>query len=955
MLLQLTLLGAVALPAPVEAQVRDRRVDWHTVRTEHFEVHYPEPLGVVARRAAATAEEAHRRLSTILAHDVDRRVQVVLTDDSDSANGSATSLPYNQMALFASAPEDLSPLGDYDDWLSVLVTHEHTHVLHLDTIAGAPAIVNAILGKVYAPNLIQPRWFIEGLATHEESRETAGGRLRSTMFEMYIRMDALEDRLLRLDQLSSSVDRWPRGNTWYLYGSRFVDWIAREHGREVLTAMSHEYGRRLVPYGVNRTAQRTTGHTFIELYGEWIAHLRAHHGAVRDAVIEAGRVEGERITFHGEIARSPRWLDDETLVYYVADGENDVQLRLLAPDGSAPRELHRVLGNSYPAPAEGGAVVYFDALDAHREIYFYFDLFRHDRRSGETERLTHGLRARAPDVAPDGRRVAFTVNGAATRHLMIADVEDVEATKRVLLRSRRFEQVYTPRWSPDGRWIAVSRWTEGGYRDIALVDPETGDVRPITHDRALDTGPAWSRDGRFLFFSSDRTGIANLYAHELASGRTWQVTNVVGGAYSPDVSPSGEELVYLGYTSHGFDLWRLPLDPARWRPATPYVDDRPPPSDPGELTLESERYRPWRTLYPRAYMLDLQEDAFGRQLGLTVESNDVANHHIYSARLGVSLAEGYVNGDLAWVFQRLPAPITLRGFRRVSPRGGLQVGGEDRRWIEDAIGGSVGIGYGFPRMLHAESISASYSLTWLRKAEPFGGELDPNTPPPVLPETGRVASLSLGWGYSDVRRHFYDMFPSEGRSLNLSLSLAHPSIGSQFEAVTFRWSWERYVEAPWAQHHVFALRYGGGLSGGDFGRRGLFSVGGFPSVNIIDAFMDELTLGGVALRGYPPFVRSGLRFHLAQLEYRFPLGRLMRGVQTLPVYLNRAYALVFVDAGDAFRGPFDPRETLVGAGGELFLDFTVGYIVGFTLRVGFGYGFMEGGGPQGYAHLGVPF
>ena len=83
MLLQLTLLGAVALPAPVEAQVRDRRVDWHTVRTEHFEVHYPEPLGVVARRAAATAEEAHRRLSTILAHDVDRRVQVVLTDDSE--------------------------------------------------------------------------------------------------------------------------------------------------------------------------------------------------------------------------------------------------------------------------------------------------------------------------------------------------------------------------------------------------------------------------------------------------------------------------------------------------------------------------------------------------------------------------------------------------------------------------------------------------------------------------------------------------------------------------------------------------------------------------------------------------------------------------------------------------------------------------------------------------------
>ena len=379
-----------------KGQVSDRRVRWLTLQTEHFDISYPEPTGAVARRAAFIAERAHQRLSEVLGHDPEGRTQIVLNDQTDSANGSATSLPYNQMELFVTAPEDLTPLGDYDDWLSVLITHEHTHVLHLDTIHGWPALVNAVLGKVYAPNLIQPRWFIEGLATHMESAETAGGRIRSTMFEMYMRMDVLEDRVLRIDQLSSSVDRWPRGTSWYLYGGRFVDWIAREYGREALTAMSHEYGRRLIPYGVNRTARRVTGRTFIELYDDWQRDMRERYGALRERIVSEGRVEGERLTFHAEIARAPRFIDDDTLVYYVNDGQNDTQLRLVSLDGSNPRQLTRVVGESYADVTNGGRTIVYDSLDGHRDIYFLYDLFSLDRG----ERGDHAPHPRPPRPGP---------------------------------------------------------------------------------------------------------------------------------------------------------------------------------------------------------------------------------------------------------------------------------------------------------------------------------------------------------------------------------------------------------------------------------------------------------------------------------------------------------------------------------------------------------------------------
>ncbi len=943
-----------ALAGPASAQVRDRRLRWRTIETEHFAVHYPQPLGMLARRVADVAERAHARLVTVFDHAPRERVEMVLTDDTDSANGSATPLPFANIRLFASAPSDLTPLGDYDDWFTVLVTHEDTHIVHLDTIGGIPALINAVLGKSYAPNLIQPRWFIEGLATHVESAETSGGRIRSTMFEMYMRMATLEDRLLTLDQLSSSVDAWPRGTAWYLYGGRFVDFIARRYGRDALTQISHAYGRQLVPYGVNRVAQRVTGKTFVELYAEWQDDLREKHGRVRDEVVATGRVEGERITFHGELARSPRFVDEETLVYYVADGHNDPALRLIDRSGHDPRQLTRVVGEAYAAPAGRGRMIY-DSLDAHRDIYFMNDLFMID--GGERTRLTEGLRAQHPDLAPDGRRLVFTSNSAGTTHLMMADLQDVQASARVLLRSRRYEQVFTPRWSPDGTTIAISRWRAPGYRDVVLVDAQSGDVRAVTDDRALDTGPAWSPDGRTLYFSSDRTGIANLFAYDLETGATHQVTNSLSGAYAPTVNPNGRELVYLGYTSFGFDLFRLPLDRSTWRDAPLYENNRPAAVEPGESALLSSRYRPARTVYPRSYLLDFQPDSFGTQLGVTIAGTDLAEHHRYAARVGVSLAEGYVNADASWVFQRTPAPVTLHAFRRVALRGGLQVAGEERNWVEDAIGADVGLNYSIPRMLHAESISANYSVVNLRQGEPFGGTLDPNTPPPVLPTTGRLASLRVGWGYSNVRQHFYDMFPSEGRNFGASISLSHPVLGSAFRAASLSWSWTRHVEAPWRQHHVFSLRYGGGISGGDLGHRGVFALGGFGDASLFDQLRNQSSLGGTALRGYDPFSRAGTQFQLVQLEYRFPLFRIMRGIQTLPVYLNRTYALVFVDVGDAYRGRFDPTTLRVGAGAEIFLDFTLGFILPFTMRIGFAYGFMdeEAGGAQFYAHLGVPF
>ena len=64
---------------------------------------------------------------------------------------------------------------------------------------------------------------------------------------------------------------------------------------------------------------------------------------------------------------------------------------------------------------------------------------------------------------------------------------------------------------PDGNSVAVSRTDAGGNEDIWLIDFDRTVMKRLTFDAGHDFTPAWSPDGRQVAFSSDRTGVAQIY------------------------------------------------------------------------------------------------------------------------------------------------------------------------------------------------------------------------------------------------------------------------------------------------------------------------------------------------------------------------------------------------------------------------------------------------------------
>jgi hypothetical protein len=924
------------------ARAYDGALDWRTVESAHFVVHYYEPNEDIARRVAVVAERAHRVLAPALRHEPDAKTQIVITDDTDGANGFAAVLPFNHIGLYATAPDALSVLNDHDDWLYGLVAHEYAHILHLDTIHGIPRIYNLLLGKTWAPNNVQPRWFIEGLATYEESERSSSGRTRSSIFDMYLRVPVLEGKTLDLDAVSSGPLFWPHGNAVYLYGSFFLKYIADRYGDDTLAKVSHEYGTQPVPYGLNRAIGRAVGRDFVTLYGDWLTYLRHRYALQRAAVEARGVIAGRQLTATGETNLYPRYTPDgREIVWYGSDGHSAGTYQIM-PRGTgyaAHRELVRFDGGGKIAllPDGSGAVV--ERAITYRTYYSYSDLYRVGWDGG-SERLTRGARAANPDVSPDGRWLACTVNGRSRQRLAILPASGGDAAPEVVWEGERWDQAYDPAWSPDGTRLVFAAWTQGGRTDLYLYERASKTVRRLTEDRAIDATPRFAPDGRHVFFSSDRSGIYNVYALDVDTGALAQVTNVLGGAFSPDISPDGSSLVYVGFTTAGYELYELPLDEAKFLPAEPYVDDRPEAvhiADDEVPVSKPRDYRIAETLAPHAYTIASTLDSFGSAVTVTTSGSDVVGLLGWYLSVTYGLERGDVSFGAAAYWNRWWPSLGLAVGRGAFRAGGLYVDGRNTAY--HAEGWSMAASVGLPVVREPEvssDLSLSYDLAWLRDLD-APPPPDPSAAVTVLPRTGVDAGLTLRWSLSDARGFAFTLGPIEGRGVGLSLRMAHPALGSAGRVIDLGYDWEQFVGLPLG--HVAAFRLQGGLSSAG----GRFYLGGVPSQDIVRAIINSTRQGYGWMHGYPAGAFGGDQYHLLNFEYRVPIQILERGVDLLPFYFRRVHFAGLVDVGNAFSGPFRPGDLKVAVGAALRLDMTFGFFVPGTFDLGYARGLNRGG------------
>ncbi len=969
----ITLLALIASALAASATIAHAQaphLPHRTLTTEHFRVHYETGLEPLARRAAASAERAYARLAAELVAPRGP-IDLVVSDNVDYANGSATVFPSNRITVYAHPPIESAALRFTDDWIDLVVTHELAHIFHIDRSRGTWRLLQNVFGRspMLFPNAYTPRWLTEGIATYYESHLTGAGRIAGTNHRSYLLAAGAARRFPRIDQVSIATPVFPGGQGVYIFGSLFVDYLAETHGDSTVRELIERQAVHPLPFMLNRVARAATGQGFTAAWDDF-TDLNAGPLDSLGAVPMPGWRDVGRPLHSADFLR---WMPDGRLVYTGSAPRRLYGAYALTPagtDGSSPgagasagqggsparatasapaphaRFLGRRNGATPHSRAADGTLVYaqpdfVDPYTVRGDLYL--------ERNGRRQRATRGARISAPDVRADGRVVAVQAVAGGSRLVTY----DIPTRALAPLTGGGLDEFWAePRWSPDGRAIAASRWRRGGATSIAIVDAASGSVREeISIARAVQASPSWSADGRAVLFSSDRGGSTQIYVADVGSGRAPRVLSTSAiGVFDPQLSPDGQTLAAVRLTAEGMRVGVAPATsvstaPPGWQPVE--LAPRPARADTvAPFDGAVRRYSPLRQLVPRYWFPVYEDDGRDTRAGASTSSSDILGRHSYFAQVAAPLRGRGVEGGFAYQFAGLKRPVLgLSAWQSWSYRGAVL----DQRDVPIARVDRVDRDASLSATFARPRVRSNLSLTLSAGAQLRRNDIDPDVPTNATPAffvDSLLPRVTAGIGYARTRNAPYAISPEDGFTAAVGAInrwvAGHRAPSSR--TVTGAVTGYRSFDLGGYARHVAALRVAGGAA--DDNTVTELEAGGV-SGTAIPLALGFGTIGEgrrtFPVRGFAPRTLHGTRAWAASAEYRAPLALFARGAGVLPLFVDRTSISAFADAASAWCPVFraglcaqgNPRATIASAGAEARLTAALGsWDQPFAFRMG---------------------
>lgn len=921
---------------------------WKTLESENFRVTYVENQKEIAQKSIQYFEEAHRLMSGIMKWTPVTKTQIVIVDSTDLANGLTSAALRFGIVLYPTPPESWFSTAFYDDWLRLLVIHEYTHFLNMDPVKDFYKVLRFVFGDVIRPNTLWPTWMLEGLAVYMETRFTQKGRGRSSHYEMILRTAVKEKALnspnyITLDKLTGPNPYPPEGETPYLFGYQLMNQLASStQGDAALGELSSRSSER-IPFFLNSTLEVSTGKNWFQVWDDWVKNTNDRIQKDINAIEKKPVSQSQRLTpaFTDALAAklSP---DGKTLVYTAETIDETTSLFTL--DMTLPAEQRKPVRHFSKVVGTGIAFlnntqIIFSQANRSGGYTQYSDLFIYDLASKDFHCLTSQSRYKDPDYHPESKRLVFTYTDNATTGLMTAVLEENDgkfSLKNVekVFWPQLFDRAANPSWSKDGKKVAFSfHKTGNASEEIYLYDTGTKNASAVVNNGAFNRFPSFTRSGN-LIYSSDLSGVDNVYEYEPSNRSSSPLTNMVTGAWFPTESNDSKKLIASVYRIDGFGVEEITKSDVDKAPqiSAPVAPAAVPASDIAVAATESS-YSIIPSIWPRQWAPYVFLSETTKYFGAQTLGFDALDLHRY---------------------------FLLGTYETFTETTDFYAAYENR-----LLGATLGVAY----TNETSSIEAvgTTLLDYIRKEKvevfvyhPFKfrhSTLQPRIAFETNKESlyapafasGVLASTPQYGGISAQLSYSY----AESSRLALQTERGFRIVGGA----------KRYFLSPGAKNWKFFgntktyIRLADhailtpSLSGAYVSKR----ITGFQSSNVVidgggnavvRAPIGSSNIDELKLRGYPDTTFVSKYAYVGGADLQFPLARIFRGWKTYPLFLENLSATGFAESA-YFPLASTENAYLPAAGGGLKLGLDIFYHVPVDVSVEYHHGFKSTFGGKG--------
>jgi hypothetical protein len=579
-------------------------VDLSFVETDELRfVYYPDDLSLVpgVMQSFLSGLAAHKRVWGYVPND---GVTVFLRDWQDYGNATTYWTPRNLIGFDVAPSYNPYETISSADRIEAMAVHELTHSATTDRASpedyrwrhlfhGKVSVDSnhpetLLYNYLTAPRGIAPGWYLEGAAVFMETWMTGGvGRAQGGYDEMVFRAKVQDGAKfydpLGLVSKGTEID-FQTGANSYLYGTRFMDYLAFTYGPERLLAWwRRDAGSRRY---YSDQFHQVFGLSLNESWHRWIEFEHEFQRKNLQSVHEHPLTEFQDLTHKDLGAVSRVYLSKDGSKLYAAvryPGQVAHLVSISRRDGSV-RQLAEIKGPR-------GYTVTSLAYDPQSETLFftsnnvltYRNLEALDLRTGKTRMLLHAQRV-GDIVFNSADRSLWGLMFANGRDVLVRLPPPYNSGDR-LYTFAPDEEAFDLDLSPDGTLASVSVSGRGPrvgaphltqvrvMRTDALAHGEMTPLHTFTMGSAVPEGFVFSPDGRYLFGSSYYTGVSNIYRYELATEKLDAVSNAALGFFRP-LPLDDSQLIVLRYNAKGFVPTQIEAQPTEDLSAVTFLGEQ---------------------------------------------------------------------------------------------------------------------------------------------------------------------------------------------------------------------------------------------------------------------------------------------------------------------------------------------------------------------------------------------